>query len=151
MSTYDYEEELKYQRINRFFVEQISRLETPIIDSRPNCVTIGPYRVITNKKIFEVWRSKSHLYDFYKRNWGVGYAMSLYKGYSNTARQLIDFNKKYENLDNKKFLFEYHINNARRQNDHDRLTVFKNRLSRVESELYSLEHHAGSILKSLQV
>jgi hypothetical protein len=151
MSTSNYTAESNYQKINRFFVEQITQSNTPIIDARPNCVSVGPYRVITNGKIYEVWRSRSHLYDFYRRSWAVGYALSLYRGDNQVASQLIEFNKQYTKLDEERYIYTHHINNSRRRNDHIRADMLECRLSRVDSEILGLEERAGTILKNIHI
>lgn len=151
MSTSNYTAESNYQKINRFFVEQITQSNTPIIDARPNCVSVGPYRVITNGKIYEVWRSRSHLYDFYRRSWAVGYALSLYRGDNQVASQLIEFNKQYTKLDEERYIYTHHINNSRRRNDHTRADMLECRLSRVDSEILGIEKRAETILKNIHI
>ena len=151
MSTSNYTAESNYQKINRFFVEQIPQLETPIIDDRPNCVSIGPYRVITNAKIYEVWRSRSHLYDFYRRSWAVGYALTLYRGDNHTATQLIDFNKQYAKLDEERYIYNHHIESSRSRRDYARADMLECRLSRVDSEILGLEKRVETILKNIHI
>lgn len=151
MSTYDYEMESKFQKINRFFVEQIPQLDIPIIDAKENCVIVGPYRVITNGKLYDVRSNRSLLYTFNKRSWGVGYALSLYRGDRQVTRQLVELNKKYETLDNDKIIYNHHIKISKKQKDHQRELVFENRLSRVESEMLIIEDRADGILKSFQL
>lgn len=151
MSTSNYTAESNYQKINRFFVEQIPQLETPIIDDRPNCVSIGPYRVITNAKIYEVWRSRSHLYNFHRRSWGVGYALCLYRGDNRVASQLIEFNKQYDKLDEERYIYNHHIESSRARKDHVRADMLECRLSRVDSEILGLEKQAETILKNIHI
>ena len=151
MSTSNYIEESNYKKINKFFTEQIQNLETPIIDDRPNCVSVGPYRVITNGKTYEVWRSRSHLYNFNRRSWGVGYAICLYRGDNIVSGKLINFNRQLEKLDEEREMYNYHITNSRRAGKHSRETMFECRLSRVESELFGLEKQVGTILKSIHI
>lgn len=151
MSTYNYETELKFQKINRFFIEQIPQLDVPIIDAKDNCVTVGPYRVITNGKMFDVRNNRSLLYTFNRRSWGVGYALSLFRGDYKVSKQLIELNKKYETLDNEKFIYNHHIKMSKKQKDAEKELVFENRLSRVDSEILLLEHRADTLLKSFQL
>jgi len=151
MSTSNYTAESNYQKINRFFVEQIQQLETPIIDDRPNCVSVGPYRVITNSKIYEVWRSRTHLYNFNRRSWGVGYALCLYRGENQIAAQLIDFNKQYAKLDEERYIYNHHINNSKKRQEYDRVAMFENRLSRVDGELLGLERRIETVLKNIHI
>lgn len=151
MSTFNYETELKFQKINRFFIEQIPQLDVPIIDAKENCVTVGPYRVITNGKMYDVRSNRSLLYTFNRRSWGVGYALSLFRGDRNSAKQLINLNKKYEELDNEKFIYNHHIKISKKQKDAEKELVFENRLSRVDSEILLLEHRADTLLKSFQL
>jgi hypothetical protein len=157
MSTSNYTAESNYQKINRFFVEQIPHLEFPIIDARPNCVSVGPYRVITNGKQYEVWHSRSYIGDFHRRSWAVGYALSLYRGKQRYAAQLIDFNKQYGKLEEERRLFAYHIACCQRdagmhdrdEDAPDREAILECRLSRVESEIIGLESRAETILKNI--
>ena len=151
MSTSNYIEESNYQKINRFFIEQIPQLESPIIDARPNCVSVGPYRIITNGEIYEVWRSRTHLYDFYRRSWAVGYALSLYKGDNRVTAQLIEANKQYAKLDEERYIYNHHINNCRKRNDSDRELMLENRLSRVDSEIFGLEQRIETVLKNIHI
>jgi hypothetical protein len=151
MSTFNCDQESAYQKINKFFVEQISQLETPIIDARPNCVTVGPYRIITNGAQYEVWRSRSYLFDFTKRGWAVGYTLCLYRGDHSTARKLIDLNKQFTKLNEEQDLYNYHIECSRKKNDFDRELTMRNRLSRVASEIATVEYQAETILKSLHL
>ena len=151
MSTSSYETELKFQKINRFFVEQIPQLDTPIIDVKENCVTVGPYRVITNQKMFDVRSNRSLLYTFNKRSWALGYALSLYRGNRQATSQLIELNKQYEKFDNEKFIYNHHIKISRKHKDLEKKLVFENRLSRVDSEILVLEQRAETLLKSLQL
>jgi hypothetical protein len=151
MSTSNYTAESNYQKINRFFVEQIQQLETPIIDDRPNCVSVGPYRVITNGKIYEIWRSRSYLYDFYRRSWGVGYALCLYRGDNRVAAQLIEFNKQYVKLDEERYIYKHHISNSLKRQDYDRAEMLECRLSRVDSELFGLEKQVETVLKNIHI
>jgi len=151
MSTSNYTAELNYQKINRFFVEQIQQLETPIIDDRPNCVSVGPYRVITNGNTYEVWRSRTHLYDFYRRSWGVGYALCLYRGETRIASRLIEFNKQYAKLDEERYIYNHHINNSTKRHEYDRVAMFENRLSRVDGELLGLERRVETVLKNIHI
>lgn len=151
MSTSNYTAESNYQKINRFFVEQIQQLETPIIDDRPNCVSIGPYRVITNAKIYEVWRGRSHLYDFHRRSWGVGYALCLYRGETRIAGQLIEFNKQYAKLDEERYIYKHHIINSLKRQEYDRAEMLECRLSRVDSELFGLEKQVETVLKNIHI
>ena len=151
MSTSKYTENSNYQKINRFFVEQIPQLETPIIDDKPNCVTVGPYRVITNGKIFEVWRSRTHLYNFDRRSWGVGYALCLYRGETQIAAQLIKFNKQYAKLDEERFIYNYHVNNSLKRRNYNRAEMLEGRLSRVDSEVVALERSVETVLKNIHI
>lgn len=150
MTTYNLEQQINYQKIDRFFVEQISQLAVPVIDARPNCVSVGPYRVITNGNQFEVWKGRSQLHNFHKRNCGVGYAVCLYNGDNKNAQTLKELDLQYSRLANDQGLYKYHINNLKQQNNSDRSLVFENRLSRVESELMSIEDRIISILKSFR-
>lgn len=151
MSMSNYTEERNYQKINKFFVEQIPQLESPIIDARPNCVSIGPYRVITNGKIYEAWRGRTHLYNFHQRSWAVGYALSLYKGDNQVSAHLIDANKQYAKLDEERYVYTYHINNCQKRNDLVRQITLENRLSRVASEIIGLEQRTETILKNIHI
>lgn len=151
MSTSSYTAESNYQKINRFFVEQIPQLQTPVIDDRPNCVSVGPYRVITNSKIYEVWRSRTHLYDFYRRSWAVGYALSLYRGDNRVATQLIDFNSQYARLDEERYIYNHHINGSRKRGDYVKADMIECRLSRVDSEIIGLNDRAETILKNIHI
>lgn len=151
MSTSNYTAESNYQKINRFFVEQIQQLETPIIDDRPNCVSVGPYRIITNGKIYEVWRSRTHLYDFNRRSWGVGYALCLYRGDTRVAGRLIEFNKQYAKLDEERYIYTYHIDRSRMRGDRARADMLECRLSRVDSELLGLVERVETVLKNIHI
>jgi hypothetical protein len=151
MSTYNYTEEYNYQKINKFFVEQIPQLESPIIDAKPNCVSIGPYRVVTNGKLYEVWRSRNRLYDFSRRSWGVGYALSLYRNDNRLSSQLINFNKQYTKLIEERFLYNHHIDNCYKRKEIDRALILECRLSRVESEILELDQRVETILKNIHI
>lgn len=151
MSTSNYTAESNYQKINRFFVEQIQQLETPIIDDRPNCVSVGPYRVITNSKIYEVWRSRTHLYNFNRRSWGVGYALCLYRGDNRVAGRLIEYNKQYAKLDEERYIYNHHIQNSVKRGEHNRVDMLEHRLSRVEGEIVGLEARVETVLKNIHI
>lgn len=151
MSTTEYTADHTYQKINRFFVEQIPQLESPIIDARPNCVSIGSYRVITNGDVYEVWRSRTHLYDFHRRGWAVGYALSLYRGDNRVASQLIGFSKQYNKLDEERYVYKHHIERSRKRKDFTRQLMLENRLSRVDSEIIGLEQRVDIILKNIHI
>lgn len=150
MSTPNYGMELVSSKINRFFVEQIPQLEIPIIDAKENCITVGPYRVITNRDHYEVWRGKSHQVDIYKKNWAVSYALALYRGDHKLTKSILEFNKLYEKLDEDRTLFAHHLDRAEHRDDSIKKTMFANRLSRVESEISGLETRASAIMKSIQ-
>ena len=151
MSTYNYMTESTYQKINRFFVEQIPQLETPIIDSKPNCVTVGPYRIITNRNNFEVWIGRKKIEEFNKRSWAVGYAICLYRGEKVSAFNLLNINKQYSKLDEERLIYNHFIEVNTRNKNRNQSLIFENRLSRVDSEIFSIEHRAETILKSLHL
>ena len=151
MFTSSYTAESNCQKINRFFVEQISQLETPIIDERPNCVSVGPYRVVTNSKIYETWQGRTRLGEFHRRSWGVGYVLSLYRGDRRISASLLDANKQYIKLDEEKYIYNYHINKCLQRNDRDKEILLKNRLSRVESEMVGLDLKVNTILKNIHI
>lgn len=151
MSTFNFEQESTYQKINRFFVEQIPYLESPIIDARQNCVTVGPYRVITNGEIYEIWRSRTHLCEFQRRSWGVGYALSLYNGDSKTSDALINYDAQYSKLDHDRWVYTHHIKSCQRRNEYTRKAMLQSRLSRVDSELFELDQRVSSILKNIHI
>lgn len=150
MSTYDHAMDLISTKINRFFVEQIPQLDVPIIDAKENCVTVGPYRVITNRDQYNVWRAKSHLVDMYKKSWAIAYAMALYRGEHSAAKSILEFNRLYEKLDEDRTLFLHHVDRADQRGDSIKKTMFANRLSRVDSEIVGLEEQATAIIKSIQ-
>ena len=150
MSTANHGMELISNKINRFFVEQIPQLEVPVIDAKENCITVGPYRVITNRDQYNVWRGKLHLVDIYKKSWAVSYAMALYRGEHTTAKSILEFNRNYEKLDEDRILFLHHVDRAEQRGDSVKKMMFANRLSRVESEISALETRAATILKSIQ-
>ncbi len=151
MSSSDHGIQLISSKINRFFVEQIPQLEIPIIDAKENCVTVGPYRIITNRDQYNVWRGKLHLVDMYKKNWAICYAMALYRGEHTVAKNILEINKIYEKLDEDRTLFLHHVDRAEQRNDSIKKTMFANRLSRVDSEIAGLEQRATAILKSMQI
>jgi hypothetical protein len=151
MSQYNYTEEQSYQKINNFFAKEIQNLKVPVIDNRPNRVSVGPYRVITNGKLYEIWKGSQHLYDFLRRSWGVGYALSLYQNNSLCTQKLLEYNSLYSRLAEKRFMYNYHLNIAQRRKDAGKQDIFWCRLSRVESEISSLEYKTNTILKSIQL
>lgn len=151
MFTSNYTAESNYQKINRFFVEQIQQLETPIIDDRPNCVSVGPYRVITNAKTYEIWRNRKHLCDFNRRSWGVGYALCLYRGDNKTSNQLIEHNNQYNKLNEERYFYNHHIRSSQDRRDYIRADMLHSRLSRVDSEIFRLEKGVETILKNLHI
>lgn len=151
MSQYNYTEQQSYQKINKFFAKEIQNLKVPVIDNRPNRVSVGPYRVITNGKLYEIWKGSQHLYDFFRRSWGVGYALSLYQNNSLCTQKLLEYNSLYSRLTEKRFIYKHHLNIAQRRKDTGKQDIFWCRLSRVESELLSLEDKTKTILKSIQV
>lgn len=151
MSTHHHAEKSDYQKLEQFFVKQIQLLQTPVIDDRPNCVSVGPYRVITNGKIYEVWRSRTHLYNFNKRNWAVGYALCLYQGNHRVAGQLIGLDRQYTKLVEESDIYKHHISNSLRQENHSRAEILECRLSRVDSEMIGAEKRAEIILKNLYI
>lgn len=151
MSTYNYDQESSYQKINDFFVKQIPLLKAPVIEKKPNRVTIGLYRVITNKKQFEVWEGGRIVHTFLKRNWAIAFSMCLYKGLLQVAETLINCNQTYEKLNEDVMVYKYHLRQSRKKNDVTREIIFENRLSRVDSEILAIENKAGAILKSTQI
>jgi hypothetical protein len=151
MSISNYEQASDYQKINKFIVTQIPLLKTPVIDTKPNRVTIGSYRVITNRKQFEVWQGSTTIHTFLKRNWAVGFAMCLYKGTRNLAEDLIKYNHSYERLVDDVWVYKHHLRQNRQKNDVTREIVFENRLSRVDSEIIAIENKVSAILKSTQI
>lgn len=150
MITYNHEQKVNYQKIDQFFVQQISQLAVPVIDARHNCISVGPYRVITNGTQFEVWKGRSCLHSFHKRNCGVGYAVCLYNGDKKNAQTLEDLDQQYSRLDNDRRVYKYHIKNSKQQNCISRSLIFEDRLSRVESELIWIDSRIVSILKSFR-
>lgn len=151
MLQYTYTEKQSYQKINDFFANEIPNLKTPIINSRPNRVTVGPYRIITNGKIYEVWRSRKKLCDFSRRNWGVGYALSMYQHKHLQARKLQESNDQYTRFLQKKHSYDYHLRIAQKRNDASKQDIFWSRLSRLEHEISLLESTTNKLLKSIQV
>jgi hypothetical protein len=151
VSTSNYEMESQYQKINRFFIDQVRQLESPIIDAMPNCVTVGPYRVVTNGKFFEVWKGRLLIGNFLKRSWGVAYALCLYRGNASIAKQLVSFNYEYERLSEDRGVYKHHIQVNKKRKNSEREVNLKNRLSRVDSELISLSCRCDTILKSLHI
>lgn len=151
MSISNYEQASDYQKINKFIVKQIPLLKTPVIETKPNRVTIGAYRVITNGKQFEVWQGGTIIHIFLKRNWAVAFAMCLYKGTKNLAKELIEYNHSYIKLVEDVRVYKHHLRQNRRKNDVTRETVFENRLSRVDSEITAIENKVSTILKSTQI
>lgn len=151
MSTYSYEQESNYQKINDFFVKQIPLLKTPVIEKKPNRVTIGSYRVITNRKQFEVWQGSRLVHTFLKRNWAIAFCMCLYRGLSHLAETLIKYNQTYEKLHEDITVYKHHLRQSRKKNDVTREIIFENRLSRADSEILSIETKASAILKSTQI
>lgn len=151
MSQYNHTEKFSYQKINDFFVEEIPHLQTPIINNRPNCVTVGPYRVITNAKVYEIWRSRRHLCDFARRSWAVGYALCLYQNKSTIAQQLLNANKQYTKLIEEQYIYNHHMSIAQKRNDVSKQDIFWCRLSRTENEMFSLESTTNTVLKSIQL
>jgi len=151
MSISNYEQESSYQKINNFFVKQIPLLKAPIIDLRPNRVTIGSYRVITNGQDFEVWEGSLLLHSFLKRNWAIAFSMCLYKGLTQLAEKLTEYNKTFEKLNDDIMFYKYHLRQSRKKNDITRATIFENRLSRVDSEIMLVEDRVGTLMKSTQI
>ena len=151
MSHYTSTEKYSYQKINRFFVEQIPRLETPIINDKHNCVSVGPYRVITNGKLFEVWQSRRMLYEFSRRSWGVGYAVCMYRRDNKTAAQLIDIDQQYTRLDQERYIYKHHIDVSKESNNTIRKGILECRLSRTDNEIFTLEQQAKNILKNIHI
>jgi hypothetical protein len=151
MFQYRYTEKQSYQKINNFFTREIPHLKTPIIDSRPNCITVGPYRVITNGKIYEVWKSRQKLYDFSRRSWGVGYALCLYQHKKLQADKIAEANEQYIRFLEKKHRYNHHMNIAQKRNDVPKYDIFWSRLSRVDYQISSLESETIKLLKSAQV
>lgn len=151
MSTYSYEQESNYQKINDFFVKQIPLLKAPVIEKKPNRVTIGSYRVITNRKEFEVWQGSTLIHTFLKRNWAIAFSMCLYKGLNQLAETLITYNRSYGKLNEDVVVYKHHLRQSRRKNDLNREIIFENRLSRADSEMLAIETKAAAILKSTQI
>lgn len=151
MLQYKYTEEQSYQRISNFFAKEIAHLKTPILNDRPNCVTVGPYRVITNGKIYEVWKSRQKLCEFSRRNWGVGYALCLYQHKHLQAHKFKEDNDQYARFLEKKHSYNYHLRIAQKRNDAAKQDIFCCRLSRIEYEISSLESKTNKLLKSIQV
>ena len=151
MSQYTSTEKYSYQKINRFFVEQIPQLETPIINDKHNCVSVGPYRVITNGKLFEVWHSRRLLHEFSHRSWGVGYALCMYRRNSETASKLAKIDQQYIRLDQERYIYKYHIDVSKKSNNTSREEMLEGRLSRTDNEIFALEQQAKTILKNIHI
>jgi len=151
MSTYNFEQESNYQKINKFFIKQIPLLKTPVIDKTHNRVTIGAYRVITNGKEFEVWQGSRIVHTFLKRKWAIGFTMCLYNGLSSTAKKLTGFNETYNRLTDDINIYKYHLRQSRKKNNTTRELLFENRLSRVNSEVSAIEDKVNAILNSTQI
>jgi hypothetical protein len=151
MLQYKYTKEQSYQKISNFFDKEIAHLKTPILNNRPNCVTVGPYRAITNGKIYEVWKSRQKLCDFSQRSWGVGYALCMYQHQHKQARKLQEADDQYTRMLQKKDSYKHHLRIAQKRDDVSKQDIFWSRLSRIEYEIFKIESTTNKLLKSIRV
>lgn len=147
MSTSDYETNSISAKIEDFFTAAVASLDMPVIDSRENCVTVGPFRVITNGPDYEVRRGKTMLANFARRSWAVAYALKLFQGDRPAVDVLNAADMSYRKLDEERERYMHHIHSSFRNENWIRGQIFENRLSRVESEIEALNLRVSPILK----
>ena len=138
-------------KLDQFVTKQISVTDTTIIKVKPNLITIGPYRVITQGPEFKVVQGTTTITEFLRRSWAAGYALCLLKNNSRVAEKLVNTNKKYSKLREDRSFYNYHIRRNVKSRNFDRVVMFENRLSRTVSEIQSLEDSIVQDLKSLSI
>jgi hypothetical protein len=139
----------QHEKISSFFDRNIPNLGVPVVDKKPNRVSVGPYRVITNGTEFELWQGRTLIKTFRKRSWATAYALCLYNGNRSAAGDLTAVDTQYSKLTEDRDQYRYCIKLSRERNNVEREIIMENRLSRVESEIHGLEQRGETILKSL--
>jgi len=147
MSTSGYETDSISAKIDSFFTDAVASLDVPVIDSRENCVTVGPFRVITNGPDYEVRRGKTMIATFARRAWAAAYALRLFQGDKSAITALEAADTSYRKLDEERARYLHHINFSQRSENWIRGQIFEDRLSRVESEIEVLNQRVNPILK----
>jgi|SaaInl5LU_22_DNA_1037371.scaffolds.fasta_scaffold00329_9 hypothetical protein len=138
-------------KLDQFVTKQISVTDTTIIKVKPNLITVGPYRVITQGPRFNVTKGPTVVCEFLKRSWAAGYAICLVKSNNAVAEKLLSTNKKYTKLREDRSFYNYHIKRNAKNNNFNRVVMFENRLSRTLGEINELEDSIFQDLKSLSI
>lgn len=149
MFTIECDQNSLLDKLDQFVTKNISVIDTPLIKVKPNLVTVGPYRVVTDGEFFKLYQDSLNICDFLKRSWAVGYALCLIKSNKEIAEDIVFSNQKYDKLHEDRSFYHYHIRRNIRTRNFDRVLMFENRLSRTDSEIFNLENVLRRKLKSL--
>jgi len=148
MSTINFDRESASQQIETFFHNSVGDLDAPVLIVRQNCVTVGPYKVVTESDVYRVQRSGNTVAEFSRRSWAVAFALRKHNGDRKIADYLCSAESRYRKIVEDRYVYRKHLGRAQRRNDQNKVILFEARLSRVESELDALIADIEPILKN---
>lgn len=148
MSTINFDQELTSQQIEKFFYNTVDKLEAPMLDVKQNCITVGPYKIITGQDCYTVQRSGTPVVEFSRRSWAVAFALRMHNGDRNTADYLRGAEHRYRKIAEDQYVYRKHLSRARQRDIDEKIYLYEARLSRVESELEALYQDVQPILKN---
>lgn len=148
MSTTNFDQEFTSQQIENFFLDSVGNLDGPVLSVKQNCVTVGPYKIVTSGENFQVQRSKKVVADFSRRSWAVAFALRLYNGDQRNAEYLISAENRYKKITEDCYVYRKHLKRAQRRAEEIKIFLYEARLSRAESELEALLQDIEPVLKN---
>lgn len=148
MSITNFEQESTSQQIENFFHSSVNELDAPVLSVKQNCVTVGPYKVVTQSNLYRVQRSGNTVAEFTLRSWAVAFALRIHNNDRRTADYLLGAEMKYRKISEDRYVYRKHLSRAVRRGDQSKICLYQARLSRVDSELDALIADVEPVLKN---
>lgn len=144
------EKELVSHKIDEFVTDNIDRISLPLVYERPNCVTVGKFKILARKQCYTVQKNANQIAEFYNKSWAVAYAFFLHQHKSDDAKVIKFYDEKQKKLIEERNYYEHHIRICDKKGESDRVAIFQDRLSRVENELNVQNSYVKSLIESNQ-
>lgn len=148
MSITNFDQEFASHQIENFFHNTVVELDSPVLSVKQNCVTVGPYKIVTSGDFFRVQRSGNAVAEFSRRSWAVAFALRLHNGDRRSADYLLGAESRYRKISEDRYVYRKHLGRAVQQDNETKIFLYEARLSRVESELQALLQDVEPVLKN---
>ena len=129
------EKELVSRKINEFVTDNITKINTPLVYERPNCVTVGKFKILDRKNSYTVQKNSKEVAEFYNKSWAVAYAFFRHREDLDGAKAIQFYDEKQQKLNEERKWYQHHIQLGNKKGEYNRVAIFEDRLSRVEHEL----------------